>query len=309
MTMKHLLPTRRQFLERAASAAAWAALPLSAFAAAENVSLGFSLYGMKTLPLDQALRACAEIGYRNVELTADPGFSAEPKLLSAEDRKNLRAQLASLKLEVSCLMVNLKLLADDQKHTENLQTIKAAAELGHDLVPERPPMIETVLGGKPGEWNQAKDRLAARLLDWSHAASAGNTILAIKAHVGSTVNSPERLLWLLKKVNSPAIAALYDYSHFEVMGFPLADSLKTLLPYTRMIHVKDTSGDEKKFQFLLPGEGRTDYVAYFKLLKQLGFKGPVVAEVSSQVWKKPGYDPIAAATKCYQALSSALAKA
>lgn len=301
--------TRRQFLAGAATTAALAALPLRTFAAPSALSLGFSLYGMKSLPLDQALKACAEIGYQNVELTADPGFSAEPKQLSAEARKNLRAQLAALKLDASCFMLNLSLFANDQKHAESLESIKAVAQLGHDLDPNRPPMIETVLGGKPAEWDQTKEKVAARLNDWAQAASAAKAIMAVKAHVGSAVNSPERLLWLLKKVNSPAVVALYDYSHFEVMGFPLAESFKALLPYTKMVHVKDTAGDEKKFQFLLPGEGRTDYVAYFKMLKQLGFSGPVVVEVSAQIWKKPGYDPVAAAKQCYAALSSALAKA
>jgi len=119
------------------------------------------------------------------------------------------------------------------------------------------------------------------------------------------VNSPERLLWLLQQAPSKALCVDYDYSHFEVQGIPLESSLRALLPQTRFIHVKDTAGDASKFQFLLPGQGRTDYPAYFKLLRSLGYQGPVVVEVSAQIFNKPGYDPLAAARESYTALASA----
>lgn len=301
------MQTRRQFLQHAATAAALAAFAPASRAAGSGISLGFSLYGMKTVPVDEALRTCAEIGYRNVELALNPGFPTEPKLLSVDARKNLRSQLAASRLDVSALMLNLSLTANDDAHAKNLDAIKAAARLAADLALPQ-PIAETVLGGKPAEWDNVKDRMAERLQSWA-AASAGKLTLAVKAHVGSAVNSPERLLWLIGKANSPAIKVAYDYSHFQLAGIPLADSLKALLPQTKFIHLKDATGDAKKFQFLLPGESSTDYAAYFKLLKQLGYNGPAVVEVSGQIFNKPGYDPIAAAKKCFAVLSAALARA
>jgi inosose dehydratase len=93
------------------------------------------------------------------------------------------------------------------------------------------------------------------------------------------------------------------------MGIPMAESMKLLLPHTKFIHVKDTVGDAKKFQFLLPGEGRTDYVTYFKTVKEQNYTGPVIVEVSAQIFNKPGYDPIAAAKKCFAPLATAMEKA
>lgn len=261
---------------------------------------------MKTVPLDEALRTCARIGYRNVELALNEGYPTEPKALSAEQRAALRKQLQALNLEVSGLMVNMSLAVNDATHAKHTESLKEAAQLAHDLAPENPPIIETVLGGKPAEWESIKEQMAERLRSWAQTAANAKVVVAIKAHVGSAVNSPERLLWLLQQANSPAIQAAYDYSHFELEGISLSESLKALLPHTRFIHVKDSSGEPPKFQFLLPGEGRTDYVAYFKLLRELGYRGPVVVEVSAQVFKKPGYDPIAAAEKCYAALSAAI---
>lgn len=302
---------RREFL-RHTTAAALAALsiPISARAATQpGISLGFSLYGMKALPLDEALRACAEIGYRNIELALTAGYASEPKLLSPRQRATLRSQLESLKLEVSALMLNMSLAAGDPAHAQHLEALEAAAQLAHELAPSRPPLLETVLGGKPAEWESIKDRMAERLRSWADAAAAAKITLALKAHVGSAVNTPERLLWLLQKANSPALKAAYDFSHFEVQGLALAESLQALFPQIGFIHVKDSRGDAGKFEFLLPGEGRTDYTAYFYRLQQLGYRGPVVVEVSAQVFNKPGYEPIGAAKKCYAALATAMEKA
>lgn len=300
------MSTRRHFLN---TALGFVALPHLAQAAAPGgLSLGFSLYGMKTLPLNEALKTCAEIGYSNVELALNAGFLTEPKVFTKAARAEAVAQLKALKLDLPCLMVNISLTADDKAHALALQSIAEAADLARDMNPATPPIIETVCGGKPATWEQQKAGMAERLQSWAETAEKAKTTIAIKAHVGSAVNSPERLLWLLEQVKSPAIQITYDYSHFELQGIDMEESMKLLLPRTKFIHVKDATGDPAKFQFLLPGEGRTDYVKYFTALKQHGYQGPVVVEVSGQIFNKPGYDPIAAAKKCHSTLAAALAK-
>lgn len=299
--------TRRQFL---AGISAFAASPFIAHAApSQGMSLGISLYGMKSLPLDEALRACSEIGYENVELALNSGWPTEPKLLDANARKALGEKLSSLKLRVSGLMLNMSTVVKDEVHAQNLELLKEAAQFSHDINSQEPPLIETVLGGKPAEWENVKETMAERLRSWGETAAAANVTLAVKAHAGSAANTPERLLWLLEKAPSKALCVAYDFSHFEVQNLPLAGTLDALLPRTRFIHVKDSTGEVPKFQFLLPGEGRTDYPQYFKLLKDRSWSGPVVVEVSSQVFNKPGYDPVGAAKKCYTAMSAAQKKA
>lgn len=295
--------TRRQFLHQAAASLALAGLPTAARSAASNLSLGFSLYGMKTLPLNTALQTCADIGYRNVELALNAGFPAEPALLSPADRKALRELLAKLGLNVSALMNNLSLAVDDTAHAKNLEHIKIAAQLAYDIAPDSPPILESVLGGKPAEWDALKDKMAARVRDWAKAATENKLTLCLKPHVNSAVNSPERLLWLHQQAASPFVKLCYDFSHFEIQGMDMETTIKALIPETRFIHVKDTAGDAKKVQFLLPGEGRTDYTKLASLLKQHNWTGPVVVEVSAQVFNKPGYEPVAAAKQCYAALA------
>ncbi|MFA6545300.1 MAG: sugar phosphate isomerase/epimerase [Limisphaerales bacterium] len=293
--------SRRQFL----ATAALAACSLSAAAPARRVGLGFSLYGMKTLPVEQALRVCAETGFHDVEFALNPGYPTEPKLLSPAQRKGLRTQLGSLRLRLAALMDNLSLTADDAAHAANLERIKAAAELAHDLAPDAPPVLETVMGGKPAEWDDVKTRMAARLADWGRAAAAGRITLCIKPHVGGAAHLPGHALWLLDQVKSPAVKLAYDFSHYQLRGLELGKTLDALLPHTAFIHVKDALGDAAKFQFALPGEGTIDYADYFRRLKAANWSGSVCVEVSGQVFGKPGYDPVAAAKKSHAALAPA----
>jgi inosose dehydratase len=305
--------SRRVFLRNSIATVALAALGSSLRAEVRpkaTFGLGFTLYGMKTLPLDDALKTCAQIGYDGVELCLLDGYPTTPAKFGAEDRAKLRETLASLKLRISGLMENFSLLADDKKHAQNLERIAAAGQLAHDLAPAARPPLETVLGGKPAEWDQVKERMAARLRDWAKAAEEAKIVMAIKAHVMSAVQNPERLLWLWRAVDHPAIQLTYDYSHFQAQNLGLDETMAAILPHTRFIHVKDVKGSaDTKVAFLLPGEGTIDYGAYFKKLQDFGYRGDVVVEVSAMIFNQPGYEPHEAAKKSYAALAEGVTKA
>lgn len=286
---------------------ALAAIPalVGTFARADDpppIPLGFSLYGMKALKLSDALKVCRDVGYDGVEFALMPGYSTEPKALSADARKDLRTRLADLKLAVHGLMENLPEPASAEAHRTNIERLKAAAELGHALSPDAPPPIETVLSGKPADWDKVKDQLAERLGKWAEVGRGAKTVIAVKPHVANALHTPDAAVWLVQQVNSPWLRLAFDYSHFELREVKLTDAV-VLLPLASFIHVKDSKGTAAKFEFLLPGEGRTDYVAYAKLVAASKYRGPVVVEVSAQVSNKPDYDAIAAAKSSYAALA------
>ncbi len=295
--MPHL--TRREWL----AAAPLAIVAGPALAEAASIPLGFSLYGMKSLPLAEAIAACAKIGYEGVEFALMPGYPSEPKLLSANVRKELRTRLRDSKLSVHGLMENLVEPAADAVHKTNLDRLKAAAELGHVLAPDTTPVIETILGGKPADWGKVKEMLVERLHAWTAVAKESKAVLAIKLHVGNALHTIDDAKWFVKQIDSPHFKLGFDFSHLVLRGEKLADAAKALLPHAAFIHVKDAKGTPEKFEFLLPGDGDTDYAEYARLLTAEKYAGPVVVEVSGMISNKTGYDPVAAATKAYANLA------
>lgn len=298
--------TRREFMTVAAGGATIAGLPLlSAKVARNDLNLGFSLYGMKALPLERALAECARIGYRNIELALITGFPTEPGNLTRETRTAVRRQIAASGLPVSSLLINLSLAAEEKDHRIHLKNLRIAALFAAEIDPVNPPIVQTVMGGTSKDWEAKKALMAVRLREWNLIARDHGITLALRAHVMSGVNTPERLLWMLREADGSNLAVAHDYIHYALGGISLEDSIRPLASQIKFVHLKDARREGNEVRFLLPGDGETDYAAYFQLLEKYGYHGPLVVEVSSQIFSRPDYDPIAAAEKAYAALTRA----
>ena len=305
---------RRGFLARAA--AGMAVLTGNSLIAAPaptnppKIGFGYSLYGMKSLQVSQALKICADIGYSGVELACLKGWPCDPATLKKSDRDALRLELQDLALDLPGLMENLVLIGSDDQHHSNLERLKNVCQLGHELSPDAPPIVETVLGGKPEEWPTVKERMVEKLRNWEKVAAAERTVVAVKAHAFGALHTPQDAKWLVQQIASPWIRLVFDYSHFQRQQLNLKESLSTMLGETVFVHIKDNITTAGKTEFALPGDaGDVDYAEYLKLLRDGGYRGSVVVEVSGQVFGKPGYDPIAAAKRCYKNIQPAFVKA
>lgn len=299
-----MLQSRRNWLLATAGVLA---TPLLAQEKPPPLRLGFSLYGMKNLPLKEALTICANIGYDGVELALMPGYPAEPKLFNAERRREIKDLLNKHRLQLHGMMLNINEPGDERTHQSNLDQIRRAAELSQDIT-DQPALIETILGGKPTEWAERKSKLVERLKSWAKVAAEHRVTLAIKPHVSNSLHTPDDALWLIREVGSASIKLAYDFSHYQLQGLQLESTLKALLPHTVFIHVKDSQGEASKYTFLLPGQGTTDYKKYAELLNTGKYNGPVVVEVSGLISNKPGYDATAAAKASYTHLARAMGR-
>ena len=296
--MSNMMPRREWLLGAAAAATS----PLAAGASKGPVKLHVGTYGMQPLEVDRAVATIREIGYDGVELCLMPGWPSEPSKLDAAARRRIRAT----KFPVPTMIENFNTLVSEADHARTLDRIRMAAALAHDIAPKSPPILQTVLGGKPAEWEQVKQQMAARLADWARVAAETKLRLAVKSHIGSASNTPEKLIWLLDQVKNPALSGIYDYGHFQLLDLPLRGTLETLLPRSSFLTVKDGRMVNGAVQFLLPGDGTIDYREYFSILAKKRYRGWMLVEISRQLQTQPGYDPVAAARRSYSNLAGLL---
>lgn len=296
--------SRRRLLQSLAAPALLGAAPKDPV-----VGLAFGDYGMKAMSTEQALRTIAAIGYDGAELCLIPGWPTDPAKLSAAERRALRSLLAETGLAAPALLDMLTIKAAPEKRARNLERLKQDVDLANELAPGNPPLIYTSLGGRSDEWENLKRPMADELHAWARIAEAAQVTVCFKPHADHAVDNAERAFWLLQQVGSRRIRLVYDYGHFFLQGYSLAASLKEMLPYSASISVKDSARNGDKSVYLLPGDGKVDYLEYFRLLKELRYSGFVGVEVSAMIHQKPGYEAAPTARLCYERLAPLFARA
>jgi len=287
LTGRHRITRRSLMLGSGAAACLRAAPPA--------IRLEIGNYGMQAIAVDRALAFIRETGYDGAELCCLPDWPSEPKRLDAAARRRIRES----GFPIPTLLEGFNLLAPAEALRAVPDRIRAAAELAHDLDPSHPPILETVLGGRPGEWEKVRDAMAARLAAWARAAGENRIRLAVKAHAMQTADTPAKLLWLLDKVNHPALTGIYDYGHFQLAGLGIEESMDALLSRSAFLTLKDSKLENGKPQFLLPGDGNIDYTRYFRKVKEMQWRGWALVEVTRQLQTQSGYDPEQAARRSY----------
>lgn len=275
------------------------------------MNLGYSTWGMPTVPIDTALEHLAGLGFDGVEIAVLRGYTTELDTLDAAERRRIRRLLAQYGLGLPAIAGHQSMLAREAAaHAENWRRLTGAVDLCVDWAGEGgPPVLDTILGSGPGDWNGQEDFILERLGTLVDYCASRQVILAIEPHVGDGMSTPERVLWLLSAMDSPYLKLNFDISHFEVQGLRTEETVPALAPYAAHTHVKDQRGRVPDFEFLIPGEGGFDYVTYLQEMQKAGYEGYITAEVSVQVQRRPDYDPLAAADLTYRTLNRAFQEA
>jgi sugar phosphate isomerase/epimerase len=281
----------------------------SAFLRAQSkpFTFGFSLYGMRDIPWRDGINHVARIGYKATELCLRPGWNTEAKLLNKTSRAEIRKCIADAGLVLPSVMENLALARPGGNVQANLDRLKSAAEICYECSPGQPALIETTVGGRPNSWDENKNKMAEELAVWAKTVEELKVTLAIKSHSKTSMNYPEKALWLSDQVKSPRLKLVYDYSHYWANHLDMVKTMQQIVPRSVFVHIKDVQFTADSWKFVLPGDGNIDYKEYTKDLAAAGYRGPVLIEVSVDVYDLPGYDGVKAAEHCWQKLSPAFA--
>src|SRR5690606_23542 len=107
-------------------------------------------------------------------------------------------------------------------------------------------------------------RLVERTAELVAYAESRGVVIGMEPHYANLINTPEKVLELLRLVDSPNLRVTFDISHFNIQGYSIEQSVAAMAPVTVFAHIKDERGQVPDFDFLIPGEGVFDYVTYLQ---------------------------------------------
>ncbi len=275
------------------------------------MKLGYSTWGMPTVPIDTAIPHIANLGFDGIELTIIQRFTTELSTLDTAERKRIASLLKQHNLALPAIAAHSNLMdVHAESHAKNMWRLKGGVDLAVELAQgDELPAVNTTTGGKPNEWDTKKNFLVERVGELVEYATSRGVTIAMEPHIGAIIDTPVKVLELLEIINSPYLKVNFDISHFDIVGMSTEETVSALAAVSIHTHVKDQRGIAPDFEFLIPGEGTFDYVGYLKLMRKHGYDGFITAEVSFMVQARKDYNPLAAATLSYQTLSKAFVDA
>jgi sugar phosphate isomerase/epimerase len=270
------------------------------------MKLGYTTWGMPTVPIDVIVPHLSTLGFDAVEICVLPRFRTALATLDRSERRRVADLLQRYNLTLSAVNYYVSLMAEDAAiYAHNLSQIKGAIDLAVEWTQQGAPIVVSGIGGKPGDLATQQGQLVDRLNELGSYAESRGVTVALEHHVGAAAETPEQTIGLISQVESPAIRINFDISHFNVMGIPIEESVTKMIPYAAHTHIKDERGRAPHHAYLIPGEGDFDYVTYLNCMAAAGYTGAISVEISTMVQKRAGYDPLAVAARSYAVVAQA----
>lgn len=143
------------------------------------------------------------------------------------------------------------------------------------------PGITMLPGNRFGdEGEEEAIRRAAQELRWRVEAAAKYGIkLSVEGHIGSCVDTPEKLGRLVEQ--TPGLTLTLDYTHFTVPGFP-DSAVEPLLAHARHFHCRGAAPDRLQVPF---HENTIDYGRVVRRMLEIGYSGYVGLEYVWSNWQ------------------------
>lgn len=271
------------------------------------MKLSYSTWGMQKTPIDVAVRHCAALGFDGLELTVAASWPTDGALMDRTERQRIRALYDDAGLELCGMSGNVALLLDDPAEVAaNEALFRGYLDLAADMQkPGERLIVTTTAGGLSSDWDSRKNEIVERVGRLADYADQKGVMIGIEPHVSTALHLPADAVWLIEQIDSPGLTVHFDISHFNVQGIPMEESVALLTPVFRHTHIKDERGIAPDHAFLIPGEGEMDYPRYLTLMRDAGYTGHIVVEISLMVQARPEYDALAAATQTYEVVSRA----
>ncbi len=244
-------------------------------------SYSFSAYRHKTkCGYKEICRLAKEMGYEGIEFT-----ELEPCTL--ETAKEIRAICKELDLPIVAYAVGANFVRFFPKLTVKMlkKQVDIAAELGAPVMRHD---VCYALG--PGcSWQKTADKMAPHIREVTEYAKSKGVRTCTENH-GFIFQAPERVKYLIDKVDNENYRWLCDVGNFLCVGADPLSSVKVAAPYAIHVHAKDffTSEQPKKDYFraadgtyllgTVIGKGVVPVKDCLNVLKEAGYDGYVSVE-------------------------------
>ena len=263
---------------------------------ASNTRLAYNANGLRSVPLDDAVRVLADTGYDGVELSLN-GQHVDPWTFSAADADRLHRVLDETGL-VACSLAtgDPHLLSelpfepalvdpDPAERERRLDLLRRGVRIG---VRVGVPLVVFSTGSRHPAVDAADadrwlDEGVARLLDTLHdeldaqGLPRGSTVLGIEPEPGFHCQTNAEVAAVIARTGSEDLWLSQDLGHTVVVEDDPIGSLSRHLPITRHLQVEDIAG--RVHAHLVPGDGDVDFAAVGRALGTDGLDGWISVEL------------------------------
>jgi sugar phosphate isomerase/epimerase len=229
------------------------------------------------LPIEEVLETVAKDGYQGVDISATRQSAVDPSLFPQDDRRRYRDSAARLGLEVVSVVTHLPMVNSVwQGAPINIPgAIDLAVDVGARMVNVNVGSYQETTHSFDLAWESAVEHLT----DVCRYASGRNILVSLDGlSPGTLLSSPEKVLALLRQVDSPCLRHTFDPCDLAIAGFDPAEAAKDLAEYIGHVHVKDYRGIYPEFQYHIPGDGKLEYKTWIAAVRKLKYRGYLTVE-------------------------------
>ena len=256
----------------------------------------------KAFPADysweQILTSARQAGYDFVEMSIDESPQRLGRLdWSPSERAALRAAIFNTGVPIWGMGVSAHRKyplgsASPDLRQQGLDILYRSIELAADLGVRVIQVMGYDAFYEPSNADTEK-RYLEGLITGTRWAGAAGVLLALENVDTVLVDSAEKAMRFVKKINSPWFQVYPDIGNMTAAGYDPLEQLPLTIGHLVGVHVKDTRKGELRGVPL--GEGIVRFREVFDLLARLGFSGPLVMEMWADLDRNN--DPIGSLTR------------
>jgi L-ribulose-5-phosphate 3-epimerase len=256
--------------------------------------LGVATATYHSFNTEQTLDGVAKGGFKYVELLSVPGFGEHitPRIeeIKEEGAESLLGLCREYGLELFCIGVYMRLMKEGSVKLFK-RVIDAAMMLGVNYI-----------NTDTGEVNSSDDekRFYKDMTELGEYAQSKDVIICFELH-GDWCNTGKKTAEVVERINNSHVRINYDTGNAIFYGnVRPEEDIKYAIPYMSFLHVKDSGGLYKDYNFPVLGEGTVDFDTIFKLLED--YAGPLSLELELDGKEHPIEEVNAGVKKCHDFL-------